>query len=130
MSIPQKIIYKLNILLTTCLIKLSVILNSPKLTAIFFYRAIKKVDTHLAHAKYKVLCLRRNIFMEDVKALATFGKQTHYYIIGRRHFQIIFNHFVSQADRHKLEEANYHTQPIGESGKKNTTFICKPCCPS
>lgn len=105
------------------LIKSSLVLNSPKLTAIVFSRSIRKLNDR---GKYKVLCLRRTIFMEDVQALVEYGEDVQYSVLEREYIKIIFRHFLTKSGQEEVTGANYHlSSPKIKGIKKYNEYLNK-----
>ena len=83
MSILAKIKYKLKLIFEAKLIKFSLHLNCPWLTAKFLQMIAGKIQPANPKAseqkKYIVLCLARSIFMNDIDAMAKYNGRIKYY---------------------------------------------------
>jgi len=115
MDLLKKVKSKLTNLGFLALLKFGVLIKSPKLTvrALVFF-TVKFNDS----AGKKVLCLGRSIFLDDLRAMADKSGQIQYFIIHLTYFKILFDRFVSPAERRKITEANYHEEKFGQAGKK------------
>ena len=115
MSLAKKILYKFRLITTPKIIKLSLILHCPWLTARIFQYIAATVNSQ---GSYTVLCLGRTIFTDDVKAMTEHSGQIKYYVIHLRHWQKIYDHFVKQPQRTQITESNYHYCPEGLAPRK------------
>lgn len=97
------------------LIKFSLFINCPQLTAIVLAIAVGQVNNS---GDFTVLCLSRSVFMDDVKAMAILSRRLKYLVIGRGHFQIIFNYFTDESERKQITENNYYTHTFCSQGKQ------------
>src|SRR3989344_7176072 len=80
MSLLKKIKLKSETVLGAMLIKVSLLLQWPALTALVFAAMTRDIN----HAgEYTVLCMRRSIFMDDVRAMARFSGRIRYLVVGR-----------------------------------------------
>ena len=79
-SLLKKIKLKFELIVTTLFISVSLWLRWPWLTAIVLALATKDVNKAGERA---VLCMRRSIFMDDVRAMVEFSGRIHYLVIGR-----------------------------------------------
>ena len=68
--------------------------------------------------EFTVLCLGRSVFMDDVRALATYGQRLRYISIHRIYWKKIFSHFLSAADTQDLTEFNYHSRRFPDGGNE------------
>jgi len=114
-SFFRKLKIKSKTILVKFFIKLSLMLNFPQLTAFILYLSLAKVNEK---GEYKVLCLRRSIFMDDVRAMAQFSGKLHYVVVGREDFKLILFHFLGKENSKKVTQYNYHTSDIGNDGKE------------
>lgn len=108
------------------LIKLSLLLNYPWLTALLLAWSIKNLNNQ---GEYHVLGLGRSIFNDDLAALAHFSKNTKYSVLHLSTLQIVFDHFISLADRQKITESNYHNVDYGQLGRQNYQVYLKKVLP-
>ena len=116
MTLFRKIKTKVKFYLTSFLIKLSLYIKSPKLTSLIFAMIAQKINTQ---GDFTVLCLGRSIFSDDIKAMATFGKQIQYRVIHLDYWQIIFDYLTEESERKDLTEDNYHSDNILVKGKQD-----------
>ena len=98
------------------IIRLSLTLKSPWLSAWCLYLAKQPINKK---GEYKILCLGRSIFTDDVYALTVFGGHLEYVSIHRTYWRIIFDYFIKDLDRNKITENNYHVDDYGQEHKKN-----------
>ena len=115
MNILTKIKKKLKLIVTESLIKASLTLNLPLLSAIAFKQIIGKINFE---KEYTVLCLGRSIFTDDVKALAEFSENTNYLVLNLHYWYIIYDYCIPELERAKISEDNYHSHSYGDEGKK------------
>ncbi|MBU1131462.1 hypothetical protein KJ840_04985 [Patescibacteria group bacterium] len=101
--------------LAPLLLKFSLLINCPKLTAIILVILIRKINHQ---GDYKVLCLARSIFMDDVRAMTIFSKKIHYLAINLSIFEMIFKYFAKETDCQNLTEGSYHSHDYCRQGKQ------------
>ncbi len=119
----HKIKIKVKKLCFNSLIKLSVMLNLPGMTAWLF--AILSVTRDQRH-KYTVLVLGRSIFYDDIAAMKEFSGQLNYRSVHLDYWQIIFGHFTDPVACANLSEATYHIDESSrESKKKYYEYLSK-----
>ena len=94
------------------LLKFSLAVNQPMLSAFIISKNVNKFNDR---GQFKVLCMRRSIFMDDVWAMSKSGR-VHYLVTGRKEFRIIMNHFVGKQEIQKVTEKNYHVSDFGRDG--------------
>ncbi|MFH1326438.1 MAG: hypothetical protein ABIH48_03135 [Candidatus Falkowbacteria bacterium] len=111
----KKIKYKIKDSLAIFLIKLSLLINFPYLAVIAFIIIAAKGG---AKRDFKVLCMGRSVFINDVRTLEQFSQCIKYTTIHRKYFQMIFYHFMKGPDEKKLSEKNYHTHNYCQAGKQ------------
>lgn len=114
-TILKKIKYKIKSSIFFLLVKLSLFINYPKLTALIFAMIASKVN---ASGDFTVLCFGRSVFLNDVNALATFGKRIKYLVIYKDYFRMILEHFMEESEKKLLTERTYHTHNFCQEGKK------------
>ncbi len=127
-NIFLKIKYKFKEVFARLLIKISLFLNWPRLTVIAFWLASSRINPK-CKSEYTVLCLGRSIFVDDVKAMATYSRRIRYVMIWRSYFQIILYHFLTNSERQELSENNYYTHDIGNEGKNRYYLYLKKMLP-
>ena len=88
------------------IVKFSVIFKLPKMTALLFQLRLKKLNPD--SRKYKVLCLSKPIFNDDVKSLNDYGKEFSYTSFPRLLLSIVCSQFIDYFD--ELNDANYHVR--------------------
>jgi len=115
-AILEKIKYKIKDVSAQSLIKISLFLNWPKFTVFGLWLASSRINPK-CESQYTVLCLGRSIFVDDVNAMAAYGKQIRYIIIWRTYFQVIFRHFIRCPEEEKLTEENYYHSNYCREGK-------------
>ncbi|OGY47195.1 MAG: hypothetical protein A3J62_02400 [Candidatus Buchananbacteria bacterium RIFCSPHIGHO2_02_FULL_38_8] len=131
MNLVKKIIRKIKFEfqdgLTYFLIKLSVLVKSPNLTAYFSSLFVKNFNQA---GQYRILCMRRSIFMDDIEALSQISGRLHYLIIGRNIFQIIFRHFSNKDELKRLTVNNYHSDQLCQEAIKKYNQYLKIMLPA
>lgn len=119
----RELVYKGKVKAVHLAIKASLWLHWPGATAGFFALAAKSLNSG---AEYKVLCLGRSIFDDDIRAMVEFSAQINYQIIHLQYFQMIFDHFTDKIDRQQLTESNYHIVEHCAAGKiKYRQYLAK-----
>lgn len=126
--ILKKIKFKLKHIIVNLLIKISLLCQWPKLTAIAFWLASTKMNPK-CESKYTVLCMGRTAFVDDVDAMAIYSGRIKYITIWRTYFQIVFSFFVKGPEAKKLTETNYHTYDFCKDGKQNYYLFLKKMIP-
>jgi len=111
----RKVRNKLKDYFDTFIIKFSLFLNSPWLTAVFFVFLSREINNS---GSFTVLCMRRSIFMDDITAMAEFSGKINYRILNRGYFNLILTHFTGDRERAKISESNYHNSNYGREGKE------------
>lgn len=86
------------------------------LTAFAFFLASSKTPEN--RRAFRVLCVGRSIFTDDVRALGTYCQKTQYIVIPLGYFQMIFDSCFDPADRQKILEDNYHIVSQWRRGRK------------
>lgn len=123
MKFIKKIKLKSKEIFEQVLIEFILLIKSPKLVAFLMALTVKNINTR---GKYKVLCLRRTIFMDDVKAMAKFSGQLHYVALSRNIIQGIFWHFVDTNGKKDLHYQDYHSGKYYQEGiQKYYEFLKK-----
>ncbi len=122
-----KVKTKIIVVTTEFFLKLSLFINSPRLTALILAITVRRVNKN---GEFTVLCLGRSIFSLDVNALAVFGKNIKYITIQRHLFRIILHHFLTKLEIEQLTEVNYHTHDIGKKGKQKYYSYLKKMFPT
>ncbi len=97
------------------ILKFSLFINCPVLSAVALKMAAQEVNSE---GEFPVLCIGRSIFLDDVRAMAIFGKKIRYIVIYRTYFWTIFEHFCDKKELESLTEENYHTDSFCQKGKK------------
>lgn len=115
MNIFQKARYKTKEVLLNFLLDSSLRLNNPSFTAWALRMTASKCGPE---RDYKVLCLGRTIFLDDVGAMARYSGKIRYIIIHRRHWKRIFDHCFAGEGKGVIEETNYHLPDFCELGKR------------
>lgn len=115
MSLIRKIKIKSKSLITDSLIKFSLHINAPAITALAFALATGRVNRR---GQYTALCLGRSIFTNDIEALAHFGHRINYLVLNLHYWYLIYDYCISESDRNKITESNYHNQNYGQAGKQ------------
>jgi len=110
----KKVIYKIKYICAIFLIRCSVYADSPRCTARVLTLIAGTINTRGA---YRVLCIGRTIFLDDVKAMAKFSGRIQYSVIHKIFFGLIFSQFTRAAEREKITENNYHTHMYCAEGK-------------
>ncbi len=110
-KIKNKVIFGFNFLL----LDFSLAVKSPRLSAIALFIASKNVNVE---GDYTVLCQGRSIFMEDIGAMARFGRRIKYVSIHRVYWKKVFFHFLSEADKKDISEHNYHFRTFPDHGEE------------
>ena len=110
-----KIFYKLELLAKDFLLRATLFLGSPRLTAWALSLVAGEVNSR---GEFTVLCMGRSIFINDVKALASFSGRLKYVVIHRRYWKTIFYYCLDDDEKSLIEEANYHQPNFCEKGKK------------
>ena len=113
-----KIKYKIKDISTKLLIRISLFLNWPKLTAVALWLAASRINPECA-SQYTILCMGRSVFVDDVNAMATYSGHIKYVVIWRTYFQMILHYFIKGSEEEKLTEVNYHTHNFCKQGKQN-----------
>src|SRR3989339_966922 len=114
MSLIRRIKIKVITSSSKWLVKLSLLINYPRLTAWAFVLGHKKVGLK---GDYKVLCVGRSIFIDDVKAMTIFSGRISYIVIHKSYYSIVFEHFCDKAERAKLTSVNYYTDDYCKEAK-------------
>jgi len=96
-------------------IKASLFLKLPELTAAALAIMADSVNDS---GDFTVLCIGRSVFINDVKALATFGNKVKYIVISKEYFGKIFHHFFDRYDLKTLTEKTYHNPGFCLEGKR------------
>lgn len=123
MKIFRKIKLKIKVFSEKILIKLILFSRSPKFTAFLISLTIKDVNQK---GEYKILCLRRSIFMDDVKAMTIFSGRLHYLAVSRNIFQLPFLYFLGIKGDNKLQFHDYYSNSQYQGGlKKYYEFLKK-----
>ena len=125
-SLLKKIKLKLKISLVRFFITLSLRLNWPWLTAVVLALATKNVNKT---GERTVLCMRRSIFMDDVRAMVEFSSRIHYLVLGRETVLQILTYFVGKAEMKKVTQHNYYTENYGHAGKEKCYQYLKKVWP-
>jgi len=107
MSLIKRIKIKVITFGSKRLVKLSMLINHPWLTAWAFALGHKKLGDK---GGYKILCIGRSIFVDDVKAMTVFSGRLSYIVIHKSYFSIVFEHFCDKTERSKLTSSNYYTE--------------------
>ena len=89
-------------------------LNLPRLAAFIFIIRTKRINRG---RKYKVLCLERSIFMDDVHALTTVSDTIEYLKFPKVHLKSAVKYFLPFEN---VSEKMYHNDPLFDEGKKQT----------
>ena len=110
-----KIYYKLDLFAKDFLLRATLFVGSVRLTAWVLGLVAAEVNSA---GKFTVLCLGRSIFLDDVKALASFSGRLKYLVIHRRYWKTIFYHCLDNDEKNLIEEVNYHRPDFCEAGKK------------
>lgn len=122
-SIFKKARYKIKSSLLIFFIKFSLFINCPKLTALFLAMIASKVNNR---GDFTVLCLGRSIFLNDIEALANFGKRIKYIVIFKNYFRMIFDYFLTESEKNQLTEDNYHIRDFANDAKrKYNLYLCQ-----
>lgn len=111
----KKIKYKIRFSLFLLIIKASLSLKFPKLTALALAIMVDPINDR---GNFTVLCFGRSVFLNDVMALAAFGRQIKYLVISKEYFGIIFHNFFDKFDLIQLSEKTYHSADFCREGKK------------
>lgn len=128
LKILDKIKYKIKENSLNLLIKISLFLNWPKLTAVALWLAASRINPD-CKGQYTVLCLGRSIFVDDVKAMAAYSGRIRYIVIWRNYFTIILYYFLTDSEKQELSESNYYTHDIGSEGKNRYYLYLKKMLP-
>ena len=111
---------KINNKLKSTIIKLgfksSLFFDQPWLAALIFYFSAREINKK-GNKKYRVLCLRRSIFLEDVKTMSEFSGLIDYVIVESEYFRLLLNYFLKENQVNVTEE-NYHSTSVGQFGKQ------------
>ena len=94
------------------LIRLSVYFNCPKLTALFFSLIARQLNPS---GTYTVLCITKSIFIDDIKAMAAYGRGIKYVLLHAMYLRIIFYSFIKVG---QLTHTNYHLNKCHDEKKK------------
>ncbi len=113
-------------MLISKLIKFGLIINSPIIVAISFSLIAKKYGNN---SKYRVLCFGRSIFLDDIAAMAIYGKKIQYLSVHLPFWQVIFDYFTDKTEREKLTEGNYHATDYCREGKRKYYMFMKKLIP-
>ncbi|NUM25124.1 MAG: hypothetical protein HUU49_00700 [Candidatus Buchananbacteria bacterium] len=111
----KKIKVKLRDSFKFLLVKLTVVINQPALTALVLAMFASRLGQK---NQYRVLVMGRSIFTDDIRSMVEFSGQIEYQVIHLSFFQVIFDHFVSRTDRTKITESNYHNVTDGVIGRQ------------
>lgn len=114
-SLFRKIRNKFRSTVLPVLIKVSVLVDAPGLTAWLIAANAQRLNQT---GRYTVLCLRRSVFIDDIWAMIKYSGKIKYLSIERKYLTIILASFLKAQEQKDLTENNYHTLPIGQSGKK------------
>ncbi len=125
-SLLKKIKLKLELVITKFFIKVSLWLNWPYSTAIVFALITKNVNKT---GECTVLCMRRSIFMDDVRAMAEFSGRIRYLVVGRENVMQILTYFVGKSEVKKITQHNYYTENYGQAGKEKCYQYLKKVWP-
>jgi len=96
------------------LIKISLFLRWPWLTALIFSLATTKASRK---GEYTVLALGRSVFTDDLNALAHFSGRLKYRVLHLRYLDMLLQKFIDPLERPKISENNYYTHDFGQAGK-------------
>jgi len=128
MILFEKIKYKIKDVSVRFLIKISLFLNWPYLTAMALWLASSRINSKCG-SNYTVLCMGRSIFVDDVNAMAAYSGRIKYVVIWRTYFQIIMRHFIKDRGENKLTENNYHSNNYFYEGKEKYYSYLKKVFP-
>lgn len=109
----KKIKVKLNDFYEKFLISFIFLIKSPKIGAFLISLTVKNVNES---GSYKILCLRRSIFMDDVAAMAKFSGKLHYLALSRNIIQGIFWRFLEAKNERDLHYQNYYSDTHYQDG--------------
>lgn len=107
-TLAQRARYKL----IPLLLKASLYLASPRLTA--FLLAVSVLPQNPS-GRYTVLCLRRSVFTDDIKAMVKYSGRIKYLILNRGDLKRVLFHFLPKKTLEGLTEDNYHQGGIPDS---------------
>lgn len=94
--------------------------NMPELAGLYVCLIAKKMNPS---KKYRVLCLGRSIFMDDVRAMIRFSGTVQYVYFHKGLLKSVVKHFIPSP---ALTERNYHVAPEYASGRKKTyAFVAR-----
>ncbi|MBI5045410.1 MAG: hypothetical protein HZC14_00130 [Candidatus Niyogibacteria bacterium] len=126
-SIFKKARHKIKSSLFILLVKLSLFINYPKLTALIFMMIASKVNRR---GDFTVLCLGRSVFLNDIEALANFGGRIKYVVIFKNYFRMIFDYFLTESERNQLTEENYHICNLAGDAKRKYNLYLSQMIPA
>ncbi len=125
-DLGRKIIVKLRAVFFPLLIKGSVYVHSPRLTAAVLALISGKIDRG---SHYTALVLGRSIFYDDISAMAEFSGKLNYVSVHKSYWAIIYKHFTHHDERAGWTEANYHITDHGREGKRRYYLYLKKMFP-
>jgi hypothetical protein len=112
----KKLKIKIKTSLGEYLVKWSVILHWPILTALIFVLIAGRLNKK---GQFTVLCLGRSVFYDDLAALMKFSGQLKYCSIHLTYWQIIFDYFMNRCpNADKVSESSYHAQDFCQKEKQ------------
>jgi len=114
-TLVERVQYKL----FPILLRVSMIFRLPRLTAWVLASSVTELNPKGGHT---VLCLRRSIFTDDLKAMAKFSGKIKYLILNRGDLKQVLFYFLTPKEREELTEDNYHlpgTAAVGKSKYRN-----------
>lgn len=104
----------------TNIISISVRVNFPLLTALLYLL----VSKHLNRGEcYKVLCIGRTIFNEDIKTMELYGTKITYVVIPKEVFIQTFANFISRTDL--FDHTGYYTKRMHNKEKRKYYLYLK-----
>lgn len=90
------------------LVRLSVLANQPKLTALLFRKSLRVLGNTDVDA-IKVLCVQRSVFEDDVRALAAQESEFQFGLLPKAILNIVMEVFLAKdPNASSLTEFNYH----------------------
>lgn len=96
------------------LIRLTVILDRPRLTAWVFSLIPGRAE---AGKGIRVLCFGRSIFTDDIEAMKAYGGRIDYPIVHLQYFYVLYDYFTDPQERKSITESNYHAADFCKAGK-------------
>ena len=109
----KKIISKFKTAFGFSLLRFALLINNADLAA----AAMSFVAWRIGQGEFRVLCLGRTIFVDDVKAMAKYSGKIQYLVIHLQYFESILSYFVPPLQRKLITEANYLTTSEGKEGR-------------